>query len=142
MPGDLSDSNEESEPNASKLSPNETIVCPDICSHHVGREGINTVFSLPIDDVFTLIFTNSKFMLDLFEARKTYGRSTLVNTKWIIKNSLFLDVVASAWQSNPETNQKIRQVTYTVTLPTNSFGPKVSHVTETQVRFLASFVHL
>ncbi|KAG7163550.1 Aster-B-like 3, partial [Homarus americanus] len=42
-------------------------------------------------------------------------------------------VVASPWQSNPETNQKLRQVTYTLTLPPNSFGPKVSHVTETQV---------
>lgn len=47
----------------------------------------------------------------------------------------FSDVVASPWQSNPETNQKLRQVTYTLTLPPNSFGPKVSHVTETQVRF-------
>lgn len=45
------------------------------------------------------------------------------------------DVVASPWQSNPETNQKLRQVTYTLALPPNSFGPKVSHVTETQVRF-------
>lgn len=47
--------------------------------------------------------------------------------------SLFSDVIASPWQSNPETNQKLRQVTYTLALPPNSFGPKVSHVTETQV---------
>lgn len=54
---------------------------------------------------------------------------------WVLAYSVFhiSDVIASPWQSNPETNQKLRQVTYTLALPPNSFGPKVSHVTETQV---------
>lgn len=65
------------------------------------------------------------------------------------KRLLITDVVASPWQSNHETNQKLRQVTYTLTLPPNSFGPKVSHVTETQVRrvkpgfsFLSFSIHV
>lgn len=116
IPTDMSDTTE-SEPDSkiTCLSSGESAVCPNLSSHHQGREITNTVYALPVDTVFTLLFTNSKFMFDLYSARKTS------------------DVVASPWQSNPETNQKLRQVTYTLTLPPNSFGPKVSHVTETQV---------
>lgn len=68
-------------------------------------------------------------MLSVFDNRE--------NRRTFYMQIIFLsDVVASPWQSNPETNQKLRQVTYTLTLPPNSFGPKVSHVTETQVRSL------
>ncbi|KAK4317552.1 hypothetical protein Pmani_011395 [Petrolisthes manimaculis] len=116
IPTDLSDTTEsELDSKVTCLSTGESVACPNLSSHHQGREIINTVFSLPVDSVFTLLFTNSKFMLDLYTSRKT------------------TDVVASPWQSNPETNQKLRQVTYTLALPPNSFGPKVSHVTETQV---------
>ncbi|XP_042231362.1 protein Aster-B-like isoform X3 [Homarus americanus] len=116
IPTDMSDTTEsEPESKITCLSSGESVACPNQSSHHQGREIVNTVYSLPVDTVFTLLFTNSKFMLDLYTARKTS------------------DVVASPWQSNPETNQKLRQVTYTLTLPPNSFGPKVSHVTETQV---------
>lgn len=116
LPTDMSDTTE-SEPDSkiTCLSTGEMVACPNLSTHHQGREIINTVYSLPVDAVFTLLFTNSKFMLDLYTARKT------------------TDVIASPWQSNPETNQKLRQVTYTLALPPNSFGPKVSHVTETQV---------
>ncbi|XP_050713278.1 protein Aster-B-like isoform X3 [Eriocheir sinensis] len=116
LPTDMSDTTD-SEPDSkiTCLASGELVVCPNLSSHHQGREIINTVYSLPVDAVFTLLFTNSKFMLDLYTARKT------------------TDVIASPWQSNPETNQKLRQVTYTLALPPNSFGPKVSHVTETQV---------
>ncbi|XP_076030644.1 protein Aster-B-like isoform X2 [Oratosquilla oratoria] len=113
IPTDLSDTTE-SEANNSIVA-GEIVVCPNASSHHLGRELMNAVYSLPVDTVFTLIFANSKFMLDIYTARKTY------------------DVVSSPWQSNSDTNQKLRQVTYTMTLPPNSFGPKVSHVTETQV---------
>ncbi|KAG0699890.1 GRAM domain-containing protein 1B [Chionoecetes opilio] len=118
LPTDMSAETTDSEPDTkitSGLSSGELVACPNLSTHHQGREIINTVYSLPVDAVFTLLFTNSKFMLDLYTARKT------------------TDVVASPWQSNPETNQKLRQVTYTLALPPNSFGPKVSHVTETQV---------
>uniref|UniRef100_A0A0P4WJT6 VASt domain-containing protein n=1 Tax=Scylla olivacea TaxID=85551 RepID=A0A0P4WJT6_SCYOL len=116
LPTDMSDTTE-SEPDSkiTCLSTGELVACPNLSTHHQGREIINTVYALPVDAVFTLLFTNSKFMLDLYTARKT------------------TDVIASPWQSNPETNQKLRQVTYTLALPPNSFGPKVSHVTETQV---------
>ncbi|CAL4102243.1 unnamed protein product, partial [Meganyctiphanes norvegica] len=111
----MSDSTESEKENKPIGSASETVICPVISTHHIGKEVINAVFNLPVDTVFTLLFTNSTFMLDLYAARKTS------------------DVVASPWQSNNETNQKLRQVTYTLTLPPNSFGPKVSHVTETQV---------
>ncbi|XP_045593812.1 protein Aster-B isoform X2 [Procambarus clarkii] len=116
IPTDMSDTTE-SEPDSkiTCLPSGESVACPNQSSHHQGREIINTVYSLPVDTVFTHLFTNSKFMLDLYAARSTS------------------DVVASPWQSNPDTNQKLRQVMYTLTLPPNSFGPKVSHVTETQV---------
>nr|XP_053643789.1 protein Aster-B-like [Cherax quadricarinatus] len=116
IPTDMSDTTEsELDSKISCLASGESVACPNQSSHHQGREVINAVYSLPVDTVFTLLFTNSKFMLDLYTARSTS------------------DVVASPWQSNPETKQKLRQVTYTLTLPPNSFGPKVSHVTETQV---------
>ncbi|ROT68943.1 protein Aster-B [Penaeus vannamei] len=115
IPTDMSDTTETEPDSKVTCLSSECVVCPNLTTHHQGREIINTVFALPVDTVFTLLFTNSKFMLDLYTARKT------------------TDVVASPWQSNHETNQKLRQVTYTLTLPPNSFGPKVSHVTETQV---------
>ena len=55
------------------LSTGELVACPNLSTHHQGREIINTVYSLPVDAVFTLLFTNSKFMLDLYTARKTTG---------------------------------------------------------------------
>lgn len=56
----------------------ECVVCPNLTTHHQGREIINTVFALPVDTVFTLLFTNSKFMLDLYTARKTTGKSAFL----------------------------------------------------------------
>lgn len=58
------------------LASGELVVCPNLSSHHQGREIINTVYALPVDAVFTLLFTNSKFMLDLYTARKTTGMYT------------------------------------------------------------------
>ncbi|KAK7082785.1 hypothetical protein SK128_020544 [Halocaridina rubra] len=139
IPTDMSDSSDtEPENKVTCLSSGELVACPNLTTHHQGREIINTVYALPVDTIFTLLFTNSKFMLDLYTARKTSG--TFQSFMWSSQSFILHpyntpnpDVVASAWQSNPETNQKIRQVTYTLTLPPNSFGPKVSHVTETQV---------
>ncbi|XP_047737286.1 uncharacterized protein LOC108667120 isoform X1 [Hyalella azteca] len=112
---DSVDSDDQSSRVSTGLGSLEVVVCPVQKSHHVGREIVNTVYAIPIDSLFTLLFTNSKMMLEVHALRKT------------------TDVVASPWQSKNDGQQRLRQVTYTVALPTNSFGPKVSHVTETQV---------
>lgn len=46
--------------------------CP--CVNHEGKEVLNDIFPMSVDQVFTLIFTGSKFYNDLLESRKTYGR--------------------------------------------------------------------
>ncbi|GFY64313.1 protein Aster-B [Trichonephila inaurata madagascariensis] len=84
--------------------------CP--CSSHEGKEVLNTVFPLPVDQVFSLIFTGSKFYNDLLESRKTY------------------DIMESPWQLCPEFDLKMRQVTYTLTL--NHSMAKSAQTTETQ----------
>ena len=48
--------------------------CP--CVSHEGKEMLNAVFPLSVDQVFSLIFTGSKFYYDLLESRKTYGNNT------------------------------------------------------------------
>ncbi|GFT43212.1 protein Aster-B [Nephila pilipes] len=84
--------------------------CP--CVSHDGKEVLNTVFPLPMDQVFSLIFTGSKFYNDLLESRKTY------------------DIMESPWQLCPEFDLKMRQVTYTLTL--NHSMAKSAQTTETQ----------
>lgn len=68
-----------------------------------------------VDQLFTLLFTNSKFFLDFHATRKTS------------------DLTQSAWMHNSQTGQKTRVVTLTVTI-TQVIGPKSAQVTETQVR--------
>ncbi|KAF8783281.1 Protein Aster-B like protein [Argiope bruennichi] len=86
------------------------IKCP--CAGHDGKEVLNAVFPLPVDQVFSLIFTGSKFYNDLLESRKTY------------------DIMESPWQMCPEYDVKMRQVTYTLTL--NHSMAKSAQTTETQ----------
>lgn len=45
--------------------------CP--CTSHEGKEMLNAIFPLSVDQVFYLIFNGSKFYYDLLESRKTYG---------------------------------------------------------------------
>ncbi|XP_021003694.1 protein Aster-B [Parasteatoda tepidariorum] len=84
--------------------------CP--CVSHEGKEVLNDVFPLSVDQVFALIFTGSKFYNDLLESRKTY------------------DIMQSPWQITPEFDLKMRQVTYTLTL--NHSMAKSAQTTETQ----------
>ncbi|RXG67987.1 GRAM domain-containing protein 1B [Armadillidium vulgare] len=76
IPTDLSDT-VESEPDKEKIigTVPELVVCPNIATHHLGREVTNAVYGLPIDTLFTLLFTNSKFMFDIYAGRKTYAFS-------------------------------------------------------------------
>ncbi|GBM25485.1 GRAM domain-containing protein 1B [Araneus ventricosus] len=104
-PTDMSDTTESND-NIEDIE----VKCP--CADHDGKEVLNAVFPLPVDQVFSLIFTGSKFYNDLLESRKTY------------------DIMESPWQMCPEYDVKMRQVTYTLTL--NHSMAKSAQTTETQ----------
>ncbi|CAG5099829.1 Similar to GRAMD1B: Protein Aster-B (Homo sapiens) [Cotesia congregata] len=111
-PTDMSDTTEsEAEKQALRLGIRSTTVCT---AAHDGRQLSNAVLPIHIDQLFTLLFTSSKFFLDFHTARKT------------------TDLIQSAWTQDPETGQKMRTVSLTVSL-TQPVGPRTSQVTETQI---------
>jgi len=77
------------------------------------REIISRNFSLNIDDLFTLLFTNSKFFYDFQAERKTS------------------DIVQCPWQHSDQSEDKFREVSYTLAL-NHAIGPKTTRATETQ----------
>nr|XP_012220126.1 PREDICTED: GRAM domain-containing protein 1B-like isoform X1 [Linepithema humile] len=111
-PTDLSDTTEsEAEKHGLKMNIRGTMVCTSL---HEGRQVNKATIPIHIDQLFTLLFTNSKFFLDYHTARKT------------------TDLVQSAWTQNNQTNQKMRTISYTMSL-TQAIGPRTCQVTETQV---------
>ncbi|KAF2350264.1 hypothetical protein FHG87_018982 [Trinorchestia longiramus] len=70
---DSLDSDDQSSRVSTGLGSLEVVVCPVQKTHHVGREIVNTVYGIPIDSLFTLLFTNSKMMLEVHALRKTTG---------------------------------------------------------------------
>lgn len=74
---------------------------------------MNETVSLHVDQLFTLLFTSSKFYLDFHASRKT------------------TDLTQTAWGHNSD-GTKSRVVNLTVAL-NQTMGPKTSQVTETQV---------
>ncbi|CAG7729719.1 unnamed protein product [Allacma fusca] len=90
----------------------EIPLCPVL--HSEGREVVNAVIPTDVDTLFTMLFTSSKFFLDFHTLRKTF------------------DIVQCPWQQSSDGSQKIRQVSFTVTL-NHVMGPKHSQVTESQV---------
>ncbi|XP_018565494.1 GRAM domain-containing protein 1B isoform X2 [Anoplophora glabripennis] len=81
-------------------------------SSHEGRQLMNEVVPIHIDQLFTLLFTSSKFYLDFHAARKT------------------TDLTQTPWTHNPLDNSKCRVVNSTVAL-SQTMGPKSAQVTET-----------
>ena len=77
------------------------------------REFISRNFSLNIDDLFTLLFTNSKFFYDFQSERKTF------------------DIVQCPWQHSDGSDDKYREVSYTLNL-NHAIGPRTSRATEVQ----------
>ncbi|XP_015591084.1 GRAM domain-containing protein 1B isoform X2 [Cephus cinctus] len=109
---DLSDTTEsEAEKHPLRIGLRNNAICTTV---HDGRQFCNVTLPMHVDQLFTLLFTNSKFFLDFHTARKT------------------TDLVQSSWIQNSETGQKMRTVSLTMSL-TNSVGPRTSQVTETQV---------
>lgn len=97
----------------SRLSVNESASCP-LESHHQGKLLLNASISLPVDAVFSFMFEQPEFMLEVYTDQKAY------------------DVVPQAWQ-NVDERRKTRTLTYTLTLPPSNIAPKASNVTERQV---------
>ncbi|XP_012526983.1 protein Aster-B [Monomorium pharaonis] len=111
-PTDLSDTSEsEAEKHGLKMNIRSTMVCTSL---HEGRQVNKATLPIYIDQLFTLLFTNSKFFLDFHTSRKT------------------TDLIQSAWTQNNQTGQKMRTLSYTMSL-TQAIGPRSCHVTETQV---------
>ncbi|KAH0945148.1 hypothetical protein HN011_002753 [Eciton burchellii] len=111
-PTDLSDTTEsEAEKHGLKMNIRGTMVCTSL---HEGRQVNKATLPIHIDQLFTLLFTNSKFFLDFHTARKT------------------TDLIQSAWTQNNQTGQKMRTLSLTISL-TQAIGPRTSQVTETQV---------
>ncbi|CAH0587168.1 unnamed protein product [Chrysodeixis includens] len=84
------------------------------CSEaHDGKLLLRQEFPFNIDQMFTMIFTNSKFNLELLAVRGT------------------TDYVQAPWQA--QGGLKCRQISYTLGLTSGPIGPKEVQVTETQV---------
>ncbi|XP_012272222.1 GRAM domain-containing protein 1B isoform X2 [Orussus abietinus] len=111
-PTDLSDTTEsEAEKHALKVGLRGVPTCTSV---HKGRQLQKVTLPVHIDQLFTLLFTSSKFFLDFHTARKT------------------TDLVQSAWVQNNQTGQKMRNVSLILSL-NQSMGPRTSQVTETQI---------
>jgi len=95
------------------------IVSTDILTYEawrqtkVAKEVLNTNFTLNIDDLFTLLFTNSKFFYDFQAERKTF------------------DIVQCPWQQSETSDEKFRKVEFTLNL-NHAMGPRTSRATEVQ----------
>lgn len=91
-------------------------------SSHEGKQLMNEVVPIHIDQLFTLLFTSSKFYLDFHAARKT------------------TDLTQTPWTHNPLDNSKSRVVNLTVAL-NQAMGPKSAQVTETHVSYFCFITH-
>lgn len=89
----------------------EPLQCP---TQHDGRCFVNLVLPIHVDQLFTLLFTNSKFFLEFHAIRRT------------------TNIQVTSWQPNTETGEKIRTVSMVVSV-SQTIGPRSANVQETQV---------
>ncbi|XP_060524712.1 protein Aster-B-like isoform X2 [Cylas formicarius] len=80
---------------------------------HEGKVLLDETLPIHVDQLFTLLFTSSKFYLDFHASKKT------------------TDLTQTPWTHNPLDNSKSRVVNMTYTLG-QTMGPKTSQVTERQ----------
>ncbi|XP_030650275.1 protein Aster-B isoform X1 [Chanos chanos] len=83
-----------------------------------GRQYINEVYKMNVDEMYAVLFTESQFMTDFMEQRR------------------FTDVVYRPWKKEDAGNQT-REIMYTISL-SNPLTPKTATVTETQTLYKAS----
>ncbi|KPJ05113.1 GRAM domain-containing protein 1B [Papilio xuthus] len=108
LPTDMSDTTD-SEPDKHRNC-GETEKCT---STHEGKPLLSQQFPFNIDQLFTMMFTNSQFNLELLTARES------------------TDYTQEPWQT--QGTRKARRVTYTLSLSSGLVGPKKVRVNETQV---------
>ena len=109
---DLSDSagrliRAEADPNSSVVSVTDILTYQVWRQSKNAREILSRNYSINIDDLFTLLFTNSKFFYDFQAERKTF------------------DIVQCPWQHSAQSEDKYREVSYTLNL-NHPIGPKTS----------------
>jgi len=78
-----------------------------------GREMLTKTLCINIDELFTLLFTNSKFFYDFQAERNTF------------------DIMQCPWQQSENSEDKFRKVSFTLNL-NHPMGPKTSRATEVQ----------
>merc|ERR1719312_270770 len=116
---DLSDGSRRSHSHPPRSLTSPAIVSTDILTYEVwrqskeAREIVSKNFAINIDELFTLLFTNSKFFYDFQAERKTF------------------DIVQCPWKHSDKSEDKFREVSYTLNL-NHSIGPKTSRATEVQ----------
>uniref|UniRef100_A0A5S6QVC0 VASt domain-containing protein n=1 Tax=Trichuris muris TaxID=70415 RepID=A0A5S6QVC0_TRIMR len=89
----------------------EEVSCP--CVTHEGRELMNSVYPLSVDQLFLWLFTDSEFFQQFQELRKT-------------KN-----LILSDWKIDRTTGAKLRQISYSVAV-NHALAPKTCEVVEKQ----------
>jgi len=98
LPTDMSDTTDSEDERVLGIG-DETVQCPVT---HEGREVLNLVLPISVDELFTLLFANSSFYMDFLQTiRKGY------------------DLVMSPWQESESSSEKVRQVAYTFPLQNN-----------------------
>lgn len=100
---DLKDSTESG--SESGIPYNQTIECT---SAHDGRSLVNTILPVNVDVLWSILFSQSKFLLDFHKQRKT---TNMVYNDWVVN----------------EEGVKLRSISLTVAL-NSAVGPKCSHV--------------
>ncbi|XP_013139362.1 PREDICTED: GRAM domain-containing protein 1B-like isoform X2 [Papilio polytes] len=108
LPTDMSDTTD-SEPDKHRNC-GETEKCT---ASHEGKTLLSQQFPFNIDQLFTMMFTNSQFNLELLTARDS------------------TDYTQEPWQT--QGTRKARRVSYTLSLSSGLVGPKKVRVNETQV---------
>ncbi|XP_035450173.2 protein Aster-B isoform X3 [Spodoptera frugiperda] len=108
LPTDMSDTSD-SEPD----KPHNGGEMEKCTAAHDGKLILRQEFQFNIDNLFTMIFTNSKFNLEFLAVR---GTTDYVQAPWQVQGGL-----------------KCRQISYTLGLTSGPIGPKEVQVTETQV---------
>ncbi|CDW52807.1 GRAM domain containing protein [Trichuris trichiura] len=89
----------------------EEVTCP--CVTHEGRELMNCVYPLSVDQLFLWLFTDSEFFRQFQQLRKT-------------KN-----LILSDWKIDRSTGAKLRQISYSVAV-NHALAPKTCEVVEKQ----------
>ncbi|EEB17762.1 conserved hypothetical protein [Pediculus humanus corporis] len=110
MPTDMSD-------NSSESDINPTIgekIMTSCSSSHEGRHAISIILPINVDQLFTLMFTNSKFFFEFHTMRQS------------------TDINASSWQQSSDSGEKIRTISMVVTVG-QALAPKSANVQQTQV---------